>query len=164
MTTILKMAAAGCLQPSVWSENVSCAGRAPLPPPYPPQEPTMWSSGDFGCVRWSSRSRSGHPCHPQVHRAKWVGKGGGTLEPLDPASLHKEKTPGAQLRSCGWQAIFHTHPVTHRPLGNRFPPSWPQGGSRQSHCRGPGTCGSWAGHTQSKPPLCRQRGPLSSGE
>lgn len=118
MTKILKMAAA--------ASSLLCGlrtalvrGRVPLPPPHPPQEPTMWSSGEFGCV---SR-RSTHPCPLQVHRTTWVGKGG-TLEPLDPASPHKEKTPGAQLRSCGWQAIFQflypsSHPTNHLGTASR---------------------------------------------
>lgn len=125
MTKILKMAAADCLQPSVWSQKVSCAGRVHLPPPHPLQEPTMWSSGEFLpealSLPLSSSSSQSH-----------VGGGsGGTLEPLDPPPS-TEKTPGALLRSCGWQAIFQflypsSHPLTTwEPLPSRMAPGWEQ--------------------------------------
>ena len=41
VTKILKMAAADCFQPSVWSQNVSCARRVPLSLPLPSLTP-LW--------------------------------------------------------------------------------------------------------------------------
>lgn len=95
----------------------------------------------------------------------WVGEGR-TLEPLDPASLHKDKTPGAQLRSCGWQAIFQvldpsSHPpTTWKPLPARMAPGWEQPIplSRPRHLWKLG----WA-HTIKTSPL-QAAGTLSSGE
>lgn len=125
----------------------------------------MRSSGEFGCVRHSSWSRSAHPCRRQVQRATWVGKGG-ALEPLNPASLHKEKTPGAQLRSCGWQATFQflypsSHPpTTWEPLPALMAPGWepPIPLSQPRHLWKLG----WT-HTIKTSPL-QAAGTLSSGE
>lgn len=94
----------GCWLPQ-WSQTVS-----PLPPPAHRRR-QCGSAGIWLC--------SDSPAQPTLVSSKFTepcGWGKGTREPLDPASLHKEKTPGSQLRSCGWQAcLLLLYPSNHPP-------------------------------------------------
>lgn len=132
MTKILKMAAADCLQPSVRSQNVFCAGES-LSPSTPPSAGAnnveQWGVWLCEPVLLELLSPTLSPSSSQSHVG---GERGGALELLDAVSPHKEKTPGAQLRSCGWQAIFQflypsSHPpITWGPLPTRMAPGWEQ--------------------------------------
>lgn len=102
MTKILKMAVAGCLS----------GLRMSLPShPHPTGADNVDQRGVWLC--------SDSPAQPTLVFSKFTepcGWGKGTREPLDPASLHKEKTPGSQLRSCGWQAcLLLLYPSNHPP-------------------------------------------------
>lgn len=166
VTKILKMATAHCLQPSVWSQNISSAGRVHLPPPHAPagaNNVEQW--GVWLCTPFLLEPLS-PPLFREFREPRGWAKGGGALEPLNPASLHKEKTPGAQLRSCGWQATFQflypsSHPpTTWEPLPALMAPGWepPIPLSQPRHLWKLG----WA-HTIKTSPL-QAAGTLSSGE
>lgn len=123
VTKILKMAAAA---------SSPLCGLLCGESPSPSTPPSAGANNVEQWGVWLCKPLLNPPLSSSSSQSHVGGERGGTLEPLDPASLHKEKTPGAQLRSCGWQAIFQflypsSHPTNH--LGNASRPHGPGAGA-----------------------------------